>query len=473
MSDKTISNPNLTVIDLDTDWVVLGPGDLQIDEDFVLRARDLVQSQTTTKNTVFCGAGIYPYKIGKNQSKLISFAFDQINSPTSPEGGVRVLMVLEGPVVTHNELLKRFLISKEAKFDEFLKVINSAIESGMATALAESTLTFGLPRKLGSNRRLSSYRTFHVPNPAKLKISVITRTMGSRPTFLRNCIESVEAFRAQITPFEVEHIIVHGGKSFEFADIGKNKIVKNSYPHDTSRFGGLVEGLANSTGSHIIFLDDDDEINADLAPKIREFLSFDSKPRIIFFDSVQVFRSGKQNSPKRRLGHRYRAENAPYSLYGPNRTPISSVIYPRDVFEKLFDHNWRENAPKVLEDYFLFHWAMRFSENDEVFIPEILSFISIHGLNQTVTKQDAQIWNESMSAIRRLTSVSGVLGPTRDFIHSSTLFRLRSKKILNVMSMFRLFYPSTFRVIRGFGIPAKLVRRELSFRELINKFLNH
>ena len=165
--------------------------------------------------------------------------------------------------------------------------------------------------------------------------------------------------------------------------------------------------------------------------------------------------------------------NALGSLYGPNRTPISSAIYPRIVIDKLLDHDWREIAPSVLEDHFLLHWAMSFSENDEVFIPEILSFISIHGADQTVTNQDTQIWIDSMSTIRRLTTFSGVLSPRRDLVNIGNLSRTRSREKSDLRKLFRLLHPSTFRVIWGFKVFSRLLKRDFSFRELIDKFLNH
>lgn len=448
-------------------WFLAIPDSLVLDDGFLARAHKLSSGQTAS-NTVFCGAGFHHVDISVLTRNLVSFCFDQLNSPTLVHEQLRVKQILKSPLLIHKNLVGSISEMGIYDFEKLLAFLNRQVILGELKAVASSKLAFGSRKILRYPIRSSASRALMSdPFATKKTLTIVTRTLGNRPHLLQRCIESVAAVGGRLRLLEIEHLVVDGSplKSNKFPP--NLPVIPNEYSAGAdSRLGGLKSGLAAAKGDYILFLDDDDTLNFEIAQKLEESLTFDTQERIFFFDSQQVFWRHKSVELKPKKGFKYQARLAPGSYLSPNQTPICSAIYPRGAIVELLKISDFERYPKVLEDHLVLMMALNSHVAKKSYVTEVLTWINIHGASQSVLDSRSQDWINSASSLRR------VMIENHSDLRSSELveFSKYTKQIVNRKNratalIFLIFSLSNWRSFYKFGLFRKLFTGELSISE--------
>lgn len=456
------------------DWVLLLPKSIDLDSNFFSRIAKLANEAVSSRQ-IFCGAGVYPTQLSVATSSLVSFCFDQVNTPTHSTGAFRVLAILESPILMPWAVFRDPIFSSIKNFKQLLDTLNREVRVFNLYAETNSLLTYGMNRRLQvqrldlelKNQRRDSFSL-------NRKLSVVTRTTGSREEMLERCVESVANFSRGLNQLEVEHLIVFAGNKPQVSNAFNVFLIANEADSTNSRLGGLLAGIAASSGDYVLFLDDDDFLNADAAKEVEFILNFDIAVRITLFNSQQIFEKKQKASAQLKTGHTYRATNAMGSYFGPNRTPISSVIYPKQTLAELASISNLDQYPKVLEDHLMLILALKSSSSEVAYSSEILSWISIHGQGQTVLEQQPLEWIGAMSELRR------VLAEDFDFRDKGSLLEVANlvrRQLIHQTSAFsrllEIARPSFWRTVWNFNLPGRVFSGRVDVKELWLKYLSH
>lgn len=454
-------------------WVLVVPKSVNLDSEFKARASQIIKA-SNQECRIYCGAGLAQMPFAAISKSLISFCFDQTNSPTHLRGTFRVKCILESPLLVNQSLLGIEELKGLSSFKKLLEAINNKVSAYEIFAEANWKMSYGLNKRLHVPRKINrDILTKNDPFSLNQKLSIITRTIGSRGQKLLRCVKSVAEFSKGLHSLDVEHIVIYSGDKPGLPDNAIVKFVKNEKTEHNSRISGLLKGIDASQGDYILFLDDDDFLNHDSAEELQQVLNFDPVQRIVFFDSQQIVENKRKNNGRAPKGHRYRALNSVASFLGPNRTPICSVVYPKSTLDHIAESLRGSGAPMVLEDHLIFMLALKVSDFNFVCSDKILTWISVHGDNQTVLNQIPIEWLSSMAAIR--TTLLEDSNPKLTEIQARYANQLRFQEIQKGIprKLLRLGTCSFWRAFLAFRVPGRLLSNQVTIRETWLKFLGH
>ena len=457
------------------DWLVVLPKCANIDLNFMQRASEIAENAQDA-NRLYCGAGLAPFSLSIETKSLVSFCFDQINASTQSSTQIRVSVVLESPIVLPRDFVKERLSEPSLTFIDLLSIVNREVQSFKICAEAHSSLAFGLDHKLKAPKPHSSnFKSTERDAFSKSRtLTVITRTTGSRNDLLVRCVESVSKFANQLVDLKLEHLIIYSGNKPQITASQNLILIRNQSDKLSSRLAGLISGISAAQGDYLLFLDDDDFVESDLANDVEKILNFDDTARITFFDSQQIFESRKLKKGRPRKGHRYSASNGMGSYFGPNKTPISSVIYPKNSLVQLEKISDISQFPSVLEDHLLLMIALMDYPHKPAYYSKVLTWISIHGRGQTVIDQETNEWAASIANLRRVMVEVFSSVDKEYLLENSNLIRpakINGQRLL--IRMLGIASPASWRTLLYFQVPKKLITGRVTLGDLWNKYLSH
>lgn len=215
------------------------------------------------------------------------------------------------------------------------------------------------------------------------KVSIVTRTYGPNTSSLKETIVSVlnQTYR------NIEYIIVE-----DRTDYAENLILEINSKYETniryfksdgigrSRAGNF--GLENSTGDHIMFLDDDDLIFSDHVELLSQYLVENKKHVSAYSLAWEVKTINKGDNEYEEVEHIIdEGHKLPFSkgrLQKCNFIPIQSILFKRQLYEKFggFDESL-----DYLEDWNL--WVRYSQGGDFLFVPKLTSLYRTPAENQS------------------------------------------------------------------------------------------
>lgn len=457
-------------------WILVLPREVTIDPGLLGRV-ERFDFSAASEETVYCGAGIHPAFLSEASGRLVSFCFDERNSPSHKSPSIRVYQILNSPLLIPAAIFEKLDASNCSDFSHLLDLLNRLVASFEIRALAVSILNFGY-----GNRALITTQAFRNPKSQDRfaiprRLSIVTRTGLGRESYLVRNMESVDRFAELAFPLEIEHIIVHQDAESSISEKPWRRIVKNnSFQTTPSRLSNLLKGAKLATGDFVMFLDDDDFLNEGLAGFFSFVMLFEAESRFFVFDSQHVIDSSSdlRITPPDRLGHRYTAFDVLSSLLGPNRTPISSIVYPVHSLAALNRLHDCPQLPSLLEDHLIMNLALMGSESQLAFVPEVLSWISLHSSHQSVSRPNEPEWIDSVNKVRAILFSESNLPLQNRQIELFKSYRVsRGNKRTRVRSLFSLFELTNLRTVFYLGIHRQILNGRLPLIEVWKRYRSH
>lgn len=438
---------------------------LQVDRAFETKKQSEVGSFLISATS-----GKLPHYQGYEPSQHISLAFDRFHGPGTFAGCERIAAIEEGPIIFETPEAVNWVLqqNKTASFSSLLADINILLLSGDAKGVVKKELIAAVHAKPKQTQGLAEYPKVKELIRNTVNLEIVTRTLGDRNSRLQQNVESVARLKIALESFgvTVSQLIVSPVEVSVTGDFEVEKYHRNG-PND-SRFTSAQLAISKSKADFIWFVDDDDVVIETCGDALGSLFSFAEVSGLVFLDSVQAIETN--GSKKKRPGMRYSSLEAVKSLWGPNRIPFSSVIFPRHLIAKYASSDFSDIT--LLEDHFLIQACLLDCEIEPVYITETGSEIRVHSDGQTINNPSREDWPNAW--LMNYSKLLEICPPSRTPLIKYAASQIaKNNQTINFRKIAILIFSKRFwRTIVAFNAFNKLIKREISFeylKSLINR----